>query len=112
MIRVSTKTETPARAGAGIEGALQDRLPMQSSAFLYQRTVLCACCRCPIPRASVRLLGVHAACWRLAGERIQRVSHAAIERRERIEIEAWVRDYCATEALIARAIVQHREGAR
>jgi hypothetical protein len=57
----------------------------------------CACCRRAISGASAALLAVHARCWHLAGERIRRVSRAAIERRARAEVDGWRDEYVDAE---------------
>ncbi len=80
--------ETARRAGRAVEGTAGRMVHGDDTAALPDRTVRCACCRRPVLGASPALLGVHAACWRIAGARIRVVSQSEL-RRERAAIRRW-----------------------
>lgn len=64
--------------------------------------VSCACCRRPIESATVRFPSAHAACWRVAGGKVKRVSVSKVVALLDAEYAAWLAAYEAEDARLSR----------
>lgn len=96
---MATNVETPASVveAERTQSVHQREHREHSAAPVRMSSAACACCRRLITGASSALLAVHVRCWRLAGERIRRVSRAAIDRRARAEMDGWRDEYVDAE---------------